>query len=116
MIRKRQPENKPEPVVEKTKPKKQQAGPSKNPINKEFKTYHEEACYVLNLLESQGIDIYEEGRFGGMYLNRHSGGKVKHIFENTNMVKSKKSNQQPIIDNTESTTNNIDFASIFGSK
>lgn len=33
-----------------------------------FNTYKEEAIYVLNVLEKQGIDIYSENNFPGMYL------------------------------------------------
>lgn len=53
-------------------------------LHKDFKTYHEEACYVLDLLESKGVNIYEEGRTGGMYLKQRGNAKLGHLFEKNN--------------------------------
>ncbi len=78
----------------------------------EFKTYREEACYVLDLLEKQGVNIYEEGRYGGMYLNRHSGGKFNHIFSNTKNNKKQENTQQI---NNEKLDNN-ELSKLFGLK
>lgn len=76
-----------------------------------FKSYEEEAIYVLKILkEEHGVDIYEEGRYGGMYLNNRKS-KIKHIFEsnNNNKTDNKKSND-------ESQINNKDLSNFFKSK
>lgn len=112
MIRKRQPQKtEAEKPVVVNKPTQQKQTQQKSKY-KEFKTYREEAIYVLNLLESQGIDIYDESRYGGMYLNQHSSSaKAKHIFTNNKNNKNNKPEQD--INNTES---DIDFSKLFGSK
>lgn len=38
----------------------------------QFHTFLEQAIEVLNILDSQGIDIYDSGRTPGMYLKRHT--------------------------------------------
>ena len=112
MIKKRQPkqESVSKPIQE---TKQQRPKPNNKPVNKEFKTYREEACYVLDLLEKQGVNIYEEGRYGGMYLNRHSGAKISHIFSETN---NKKQNNNQQVNNSDSNIDNNDLIKLFGIK
>ncbi len=45
----------------------------------EIKTYKDEAILVLNLLEKEGINIYDENNYPGMYLR---GNKQKTLSEN----------------------------------
>lgn len=114
MIRKRQPKQEPiqqENIQQQNKPSKQLSS-NNNKKYPEFKTYHEEACYVLDLLEKQGINIYEEGRYGGMYLNNHSSGKVSQIFNST--TNNKKQNNIQQINNNEFSDN--DLATLFARK
>lgn len=108
MIKKRQ--SKQVETIEQNKKVVQKQKIQNNSKPLEFKTYREEAIYVLNLLEKQGIDIYEEGRYGGMYLNRHTGGKFNHIFSDTN--KNKKQLQSQVNNNEIS---NNDLSKLFGS-
>ena len=110
MIKKRQPENKNKQTAS-NQPKKP-IGTKQLTKHPEFKTYREEACYVLNLLEKQGINIYEEGRYGGMYLNNRSGGRISHIFSDTN--NSKKENNIQQINNNEISDN--DLSKLFANK
>lgn len=113
MIRKRQPkqelqqESKQEP-----KPKIKTVKPQNKPY--EFKTWREEACFVLDLLEKQGINIYEEGRYGGMYLNQNKGEKFKKLFDREDGKKSK-ANQQ-INNEDKSSISNSDLSKLFGLK
>lgn len=39
--------------------------------NEQIKTFKDEAISVLNILENQGINIYDNNRFGGMYLRQN---------------------------------------------
>ena len=64
-------------------------------LRKEFKSYEEEAIYVVNLLKNQGVDIYDPNRYGGMYLKKKSS-KVKSIFNEKNNKKSSDINNEEI--------------------
>lgn len=108
MIKKRQPKqeiNNKQKEVEQIKTVKKPVQEKTKPVYKEFKTYREEACYVLDLLEQQGVYIYEEGRYGGMYLNRHSGGRYGHIFTDTK--NNKKQIEPQEINNNEFSDNDL---------
>jgi hypothetical protein len=35
----------------------------------EIKTFKDEVIEVLNILDKNGVDIYDSSRYGGMYLN-----------------------------------------------
>ena len=52
-----------------------------------FKTYREEAIYVINLLKEQGVDIYAEGRKGGMYLKQNKDSQLSELFRPENNEK-----------------------------
>ena len=69
----------------------------------EIKNYQEDAIRTLNILEEKGINIYDESRYGGMYLrqNQTNERKLDKIF-NTNSEKE------------ETKQENIDFNKIFG--
>lgn len=43
---------------------------------KVFKNYRDQAIEVLNILDSQGINIYSEDNFGGMYLKQNKSDKL----------------------------------------
>ena len=70
---------------------------SKNPVGNHngsndgnhprFKTYREEAIYVINLLKEQGVDIYAEGRKGGMYLKQNKDSQLSELFRPENNEK-----------------------------
>lgn len=70
-------------------------------LRKEFKTWEEEAKYVIGLLKEQGIDIYDKNRYGGMYLNSKKN-NLNHIF-------GEKKNKKP--EDTKE-VNNIDNQSL----
>lgn len=60
-----------------------------------FKTYREEAIYVINLLKEQGVDIYAEGRKGGMYLKQNKDSQLFELFRpETNNVNNEKDNNR----------------------
>lgn len=72
-------------------------------FNIKSKTYLEDAIDTLNILDKKGIDIYDESRYGGMYLNGKNKSEIKNIekiFIPDNNIYDEK-------------TQNIDFASIF---
>lgn len=84
------------------KQKRIQAGPLG------FKSWHEKTCEVLNRLEKeQGVNIYEEGRFGGMYLHSNKDAKYAHIFSTTDKNIQQNSSH-------DESLNNDDIAKIFG--
>lgn len=74
--------------------------------HKDFATYHEEACYVLDLLESKGVNIYDESRYGGMYLKHSGQAKLGHVFERQNTENFE----------SEQKIDNNSLAALFGSK
>ena len=69
----------------------------------EIKNYREDAIRTLNILEKKGINIYDESRYGGMYLrqNQTNERKLDKIF---NIDSEKEETKQE----------NIDFNKIFG--
>lgn len=38
----------------------------------DIKSFRDQSCEVLNILESKGINIYADGRYGGMYLRQNN--------------------------------------------
>jgi hypothetical protein len=58
-----------------------------------IKTWKEEAIEVLNILEKQGINIYDHTNYGGMYLKRKISGEknneIKQIFKNPELIDNK---------------------------
>lgn len=62
-------------------------------LRKEFKTYKEEAIYVINLLKKQGVDIYDPNRYGGMYLKKHNS-KISNIFNEEKTDSNKEINNK----------------------
>lgn len=52
----------------------------------EFRTYQEEAAYIIKLLKAQGTDIYDSNRYGGMYLKQKSKESVPDIFKNEETI------------------------------
>jgi len=53
----------------------------------EIKSFKDQSCEVLNILESQGINIYADGRYGGMYLHQNKEkitNQVKKYFQSKN--------------------------------
>lgn len=69
----------------------------------EIKNYREDAIRTLNILEKKGINIYDESRYGGMYLrqNQTNERKLDKIFNISE-------------DNILPQQENIDFNKIFG--
>ena len=50
--------------------RKSQKLKKRDDLKREVKTYNDMTIEVLNILESQGIDIYDPNRTGGMYQRR----------------------------------------------
>lgn len=48
-------------------------------LKRKIKTFHDQACLVLDILESQGVNIYDPNRKPGMYLKH---GSTKRISSN----------------------------------
>lgn len=62
-------------------------------VHPDFKTYQEESAYVVKLLKAQGTDIYDENRFGGMYLkSRNSERQISKFFSSSTNI-DKETNQ-----------------------
>lgn len=56
--------------------------------NNGFKTFKDQAIHVLNILEKDGINIYDETNYGGMYLKtKNSDRKLSKIFKKENTSK-----------------------------
>ena len=55
----------------------------------QIKTFKEEAIEILNILDSQGVNIYDETNYPGMYLKQKSGknSKFSKLFSNQEVVK-----------------------------
>lgn len=47
------------------------------PSEDKIRTFHDQACMVLDILEEQGINIYDPKRYPGMYL--HHDGEIKPV-------------------------------------
>jgi hypothetical protein len=43
----------------------------------QLKTFKQQSCEVLDILEKNGINIYDEDRYGGMYLT-HNKNKISN--------------------------------------
>lgn len=69
------------------------------------KTWADEVVEVLGILESKGINIYDENRRGGMYLKgkKTSEVSVANIF--TDSKDKKKTQKEETIDNPENLKN-----------
>lgn len=59
-----------------------------------FKTYMEEAIEVLNMLENKGVDVYADGRFGGMEIPQNK--FLVHNTENREFFLKQKSNDNEL--------------------
>ena len=88
-------------IIEET-PKSEEVEPLK-PFD--FSTWKEQACYVLNILESRGINIYDTTRKPGMYLKNHK----KTIPENLLDKISETVKPQMISDSPQIPQNLINF-------
>lgn len=69
----------------------------------ELKTFHDEVIEVLNLLDNDGINIYDENNYPGMYLKTktNTNRKIKSLFTDTSTVVNKPVNK-PNKDNSGS--------------
>lgn len=66
----------------------------------EIKTYKQEAIEVLNILEQNGINIYDPNRTGGMYLKRKDkSGKVPTALKEKFGTSQKQNKEENIIPN-----------------
>jgi hypothetical protein len=81
--------------TEETKPETEKVNSS---YEVDFKTYEEQAIAVLNILEKQGVDIYDDSRYGGMYL-KNSKGKIASRIKETFKEEKKKEIQNPNLNN-----------------
>lgn len=72
----------------------------------EIKTFRDQAIHVLNILDSKGINIYDENRKPGMYL-RDKKGHRKNIIENILAVGDSTEGQFEQQKNTSETTNKL---------
>lgn len=59
-----------------------------------FNNYEDEAKYVVKLLKAQGTDIYDENRFGGMYLRQNKDKGLSNIFKNNKTVNNETSDNE----------------------
>lgn len=75
-----------------------------------FTTYKEEAIEAIKYLKSQGIDIYDESRYGGMYLKQR-----KDVVENKipEVLKTKISKTSKPINNSENNNDSQQLNNLF---
>lgn len=67
----------------------------------EIKTFKDEVIETLNILEKSGVDIYAEGRYGGMYLKRKDkSGKVSQALKEKFGTSQKQSQEENSIPNS----------------
>lgn len=63
--------------------------------SKVIKTYTDLSILALEELEKQGIDIYAEGRFGGMYLRQNRNKELdQKLFDTNRQYISNKASEQ----------------------
>jgi hypothetical protein len=64
--------------------------------NEKFQSFHDEAVYVIQLLKKKGDDIYDENRFGGMYLHGNEGFRKQNmkIFKSASLVNKENDEEQ----------------------
>jgi len=67
------------------------------------KTFHDQACEVLDILDKSGNGIYDPDRYPGMYQNQNK----NNLPESLKKVFSKQKKQ------TELTEENVDFKKLF---
>lgn len=74
-----------------------------NEVNNEakiIKTYTDLSILALEELEKQGIDIYAEGRFGGMYLRQNKNRELdQKLFDTNRQYISNKADEQAGVNN-----------------
>lgn len=63
----------------------------------EIKTYKDQAIAVLDILEQNGIDIYDPNRTPGMYLKRDKNNAiVNKLSSNGKLADSQSQNEKPV--------------------
>ena len=75
--------------------------------SKQATDWKQQACEVLNLMEKNGINIYDENRKPGMYLKTKDNSKIPSIF------KKKKINNDETLDIKENNFTNEQLSKIF---
>ena len=107
----RKPRNKPaeQPVQEETSKRV-----NKPPVwdTSHLHSFKEQAIKVLNYLDSIGEGIYDEGRYGGMYLHQNVGGILPTRV--IKAIKEEKKQEQVQSQEEEKSDMNDIFAKMFG--
>ena len=103
MIRKRNFDEIPE---NNQKPETSEANKPPKFTDIQIKTFKEESIEILNILDSQGINIYDESNYPGMYLKQKSNknSKISNFFSSQKDNEKNKSNE-----NQEKIKNLFDF-------
>lgn len=61
--------------------------------NQEIKTFKQQACEVLDILDKTGNGIYNEGRYGGMYLKHNKDVLSQTIIDKMSKKEDKAKNE-----------------------
>lgn len=74
------------------------------PTDDKIRNFKQQTIKVLNLLEQEGIDIYSEGRYGGMYLrNSDESKKIENVFKKLSSIQQQKRKKTEEKNNTNTT-------------
>lgn len=60
----------------------------------EIKTFKQQACEVLDILDKTGDGIYDEGRYAGMYLKHNRDVLSKSIIDKMSKKEDKEENEE----------------------
>lgn len=74
------------------------------PTIDKLKNFHDQACMVLDILESQGINIYDSNRYPGMYLRRDNTTPPVNLKEK---IMKAKQQVEPVENNTPSPSSKV---------
>ena len=97
--------------------RKSQKLKKRDDLKREVKTYNDMTIEVLNILESQGIDIYDPNRTGGMYQSREGVNELQEKNIIQSLIKDNKVSEGLVEDTQNIQNNNInDILSFFKKK
>ena len=97
--------------------RKSQKLKKRDDLKREVKTYNDMTIEVLNILESQGIDIYDPNRTGGMYQRREGVNELQEKNIIQSLIKDNKVSEGLVEDTQNIQNNNInDILSFFKKK
>lgn len=90
----RKPRNKPEEQKPEQEPQSKHVKEPPVWDTAHLHSFKQQAIEVLNYLDSIGEGIYDEGRYGGMYLHQSPGGRIPTKLARAIKEETRKKNQE----------------------